>query len=332
MTIKKQKVAIVFTGGTISMTVDEKVGAAIPTLSGEQIMSMVTNIDKVADVEIFNFDEIPGPHITPERMMELKHYINNLLNRQDICGVVVTHGTDSLEETAYFLDLTIDNPKPVIVTGAMRSSSELGYDGPSNLSSAVCTAISKKAINKGVLIVLNNEVMLASESTKTNTLALNTFQSVSGGPLGIIDCNELVLFKNLAKRTIIDTDIVEPKVALFKSGIGMDETFIKFAADNGYRGIVIEAMGRGNIPPNMFNGVKYAREKNIPVVVVSRCHSGRVFDSYGYLGSGRDLRNIGCIFGDDLPGQKARIKLMLALGKTNDLDVIKDFFEKGIYY
>lgn len=332
MTIKKQKVAIVFTGGTISMTVDEKVGAAIPTLSGEQIMSMVTNIDKVADVEIFNFDEIPGPHITPKRMMELKHYINNLLSRQDICGIVVTHGTDSLEETAYFLDLTIDNPKPVIVTGAMRSSSELGYDGPSNLSSAVCTAISKKAINKGVLIVLNNEVMLASESTKTNTLALNTFQSVSGGPLGIIDCNELILFKNLAKRTIIDTDIVEPKVALFKSGVGMDETFIKFAADNGYRGIVIEAMGRGNIPPNMFKGVKYAREKNIPVVVVSRCHSGRVFDSYGYLGSGKDLRNIGCIFGDDLPGQKARIKLMLALGKTNDLDVIKDFFEKGIYY
>lgn len=332
MTVKKKKVAIVFTGGTISMTVDEKVGAAIPTLSGEQIMSMVTNIDKVADVEVFNFDEIPGPHITPERMMELKHYINDLLDRDDICGVVVTHGTDSLEETAYFLDLTIDNAKPVIVTGAMRSSSELGYDGPSNLSSAVCTAISEKAINKGVLIVLNNEVMLASESTKTNTLALNTFQSVSGGPLGIIDCNELLLFKNLAKRTLIDTNIVEPNVALFKSGVGMDETFIKFAADNGYKGIIIEAMGRGNIPPKMFEGVKYAREKDIPVVIVSRCHSGRVYDSYGYLGSGRDLRNIGCIFGDDLPGQKARIKLMLALGKTNDLNLIKDFFEKGIYY
>ena len=115
------------------MTVDEKVGAAIPTLSGEQIMSMVTNIDKVADVEVLNFDEIPGPHMTPERMMELKHYVNNILKREDICGVVITHGTDSLEETAYFLDLTIDNEKPVIVTGAMRSSSELGYDGPSNL-------------------------------------------------------------------------------------------------------------------------------------------------------------------------------------------------------
>lgn len=330
--MNKKKVAIVFTGGTISMTVDDKIGAAIPTLSGEQIMSMVTNIDKVADVEVFNFDEIPGPHMTPERIMELKHYINNLLIRDDIDGVVITHGTDSLEETAYFLDLTITSDKPVIVTGAMRSSSELGYDGPSNLSAAVCTAISKDAIGKGVLIVLNNEVLLASEATKTSTLSLDTFQSISGGPLGIIDCNELVLYKHSTKRSIIDTDIVKSKIALIKSGIGMDEEFIKFATDSGCHGIVIEAMGRGNIPPNMYDGVKYARENNIPVVIVSRCHCGRVFDSYGYLGSGKDLRNLGCIFGGDLPGQKARIKLMLALGKTNNLDEIKDFFEKGIYY
>ena len=329
---KKKKVAIVFTGGTISMTVDDKVGAAIPTLSGEQIMSMVTNIDKVAEVEVLNFDEIPGPHITPKRMMELKDYVNNLLIREDIAGVVITHGTDSLEETAYFLDLTITSIKPVIVTGAMRSSSELGYDGPSNLSAAVCTAISNEAVDKGVLVVLNNEVMLASEATKTNTLSLNTFQALGSGLLGIIDCNELVLSKNISSRTIIDTDKVESKVALFKCAVGMDADFIKLATDNGYKGIVIEAMGRGNIPPQMFEGVKYARENNIPVVIVSRCHSGRVFDSYGYLGSGRDLRNLGCIFGGDLPGQKARIKLMLALGKTDNLSEIKDLFEKGIYY
>ena len=330
--MNKKKVAIIFTGGTISMTVDEKIGAAIPTLSGEQIMSMVTNMDKVADIEVFNFAEIPGPHMTPEKLIELKHYVNNLLAREDICGAVITHGTDSLEETAYFLDLTISSDKPVIVTGAMRSSSELGYDGPSNLSASVCTAVSDKAIGKGVFIVLNNEVLLASEATKTDTLALNTFKSLSKGPLGLIDCNELVLFKNTEERTFIDTDNVETKVALFKSGIGMDDEFIKLAADNGYKGIIIEAMGRGNIPPQMYEGVKYAREKDIPVVIVSRCHSGRVFDSYGYLGSGRDLRNIGCIFGEELPGQKARIKLMLALGKTNNLDEIKDFFEKGIYY
>lgn len=330
MTTKK-KVAIVFTGGTISMTVDDQVGAAIPTLSGEQILSMVTNIDKVADIEVLNFAEIPGPHMTPYRMMELKKYTEDLLAREDITGVIITHGTDSLEETAYFLDLTIDNPKPVIVTGAMRSSSELGYDGSSNLSAAVCTAVSKDAIGKGVLVVLNNEVLLASEATKTNTLALNTFQSLVGGPLGYIDCNELVLLRDIVNRRVIKTDKLESKVALFKACSGENSDFIKAAVDLGYKGIVIEAMGRGNIPPEMLPGVEYAREKNLPVVIVSRCHSGRVFDSYGYHGSGRDLRNLGCIFGGDLPGQKARIKLMLALGQTDDMDTITDYFERGIY-
>ncbi|MGL5712718.1 MAG: asparaginase [Paraclostridium sp.] len=328
----KKKVAIVFTGGTISMTVDEKVGAAIPSLSGEQIMAMVTNIDKVADIEIYNFDEIPGPHITPERMMELKNYINNILENDSITGVIVTHGTDSLEETAYFLDLTLNTSKPVIVTGAMRSSSELGYDGPSNLAAAVCTAISDEAYNKGVLVVLSNEVLLASEATKTNTLTLNTFKSLSCGPLGIVDGDQLVLSRNIVNKQFIDTDSVVSEVALIKSCVGMDEAFIKFAVDQGFKGIVIEAMGRGNIPPNMLKGVEYARSKDVPVVIATRCHSGRVFDSYGYLGSGRDLRNLGCIFSGELPGQKARIKLMLALGKTNNSKELQDIFEEGIYY
>ncbi|EPZ60965.1 asparaginase family protein [[Clostridium] sordellii ATCC 9714] len=214
----------------------------------------------------------------------------------------------------------------------MRSSDELGYDGPSNLAAAVCTAISDEAYNKGVLVVLSNEVLLASEATKTNTLTLNTFKSLTCGPLGIIDCDKLVLSRDIVNRETIVVDKVESDVALIKSGAGMDESFIKFAADKGCKGIVIEAMGRGNIPPGMLKGVEYARSKDIPVIIATRCHSGRVFDSYGYLGSGRDLRNLGCIFAGDLPGQKARIKLIVALGKTNDSKELKDMFEKGIYY
>ena len=328
----KKKVAVVFTGGTISMTIDPDLGAAIPSLSGEEILSLATNINKVATIEGHNFDEIPSPHMTFEKLMELKQYINKLLDRDDVCGVVVTHGTDSLEETAYFLDLVINNEKPVVVTGAMRSSSELGYDGSSNLSAAVCTAISDSAKGKGVLVAMNNEVLMASEVTKIDTLALNTFQAPSHGSLGIIDCNQLVLLKDASKKTFIDTDKYEPKVALIKTGLDMGDDLIKFAADAGYKGIVIEGMGRGNIPPEAFEGIKYAREKGIQVVLVSRCLTGRVYDSYGYLGSGRDLKNIGCIFGGDLPGQKARIKLMLALGKTDNQQELKDIFEKGIYY
>lgn len=330
--MKKDTVAIVFTGGTISMTIDPRIGAAIPTLSGEQIMSMVTNIDKIANIKVFNFSEIPGPHVTPEILMKLKTQVEKLLADETITGVVVTHGTDSLEETAYFLDLAIESEKPVIVVGAMRSSSELGYDGPSNLAAAVCTAVSEKARNKGVLIVLNNEVNTAFESTKTNTLSLGTFKSLTYGPLGVIDNDKLIIHRNITPGQHIKTDTIESDVDLIKCVLGMDSKLLKFCVDSGSKGTVIEAMGRGNIPPKMVEGVQYAIDRNIPVVIVSRCPAGRVLDTYGYEGAGYALRKMGCIFGGELNGQKARIKLMLALGLTSNIDEIRNIFEKDEYY
>ena len=154
MSIRK-KVGILFTGGTISMTIDKEIGANVPTLSGEQIMSMAINVKDVADFEIKDFDEIPGPHMTPDKLIQLKHCVLDLLNRDDICGVVITHGTDSLEESAYFLDLVINHEKPVIVTGAMRSSSELGYDGSNNLSSAICVESVSTSFNALIPAVLS---------------------------------------------------------------------------------------------------------------------------------------------------------------------------------
>ncbi|MGL4362340.1 MAG: asparaginase [Cellulosilyticaceae bacterium] len=327
--VKKPKVCIIFTGGTISMTVDPKVGAAIPTLSGEQILAMVSNIDKIADIEIINFCELPGPHMTFERLIQLKNLIKLTLNRQDITGVIVTHGTDTLEETAYFLDLTINHHKALVVVGAMRSSSELGYDGSSNLAAAVCTAISKHSVDKGVLVVLNNEVNIAQEVTKTNTLSLNTFQSPYG-PLGIVDTNDLILYRNIAYRQHIDTNKVEKKVDLIKTVLDMDDRFMKLSVDSGACGIVVEAMGRGNLPIKVLEGIKYALKNKVIVVIVSRCHSGRVFESYGYEGGGKELSDLGAIMGGEMSGPKARIKLMLALSKTNKInDIRKIFTEKS---
>lgn len=325
--MNKPKVCIIFTGGTISMTVDENIGAAIPTLSGEQILSMVSNIDKIADIEVVNFCEIPGPHMTIKKLLELKNLIKITLDRQDVTGVIVTHGTDTLEETAYFLDLTIRHYKPVIVVGAMRSSSELGYDGSSNLAAAVCTAISPHAIDKGVLVVLNNEVHSAAEVTKTNTLSLNTFQSPYG-PLGIVDTNDLIVYRKLAYRQHIDTDQVERRVDLIKAVLDMDDRFIRLAVDSDAKGLIIEAMGRGNLPVKMLEGVKYALSKGTIVVIVSRCSSGRVFESYGYEGGGKELSDLGAIMGGEMRGPKARVKLMLALGKTNDIMQIRQIFKE----
>lgn len=325
------KVAVIFTGGTISMKVDPRINAAIPALSSEEIMAMVTNIEKFTEIEIINYGEYPGPHMTPDMMLELSKLVQKTVERDDINGVVITHGTDTLEETAYLLDLTIKSEKPVVVVGAMRNSSELGYDGPSNLSAAICTAISKNAMNKGVLVVMNNEVNAASQVTKTNTLSLDTFKSPEFGPLGIVDNDEVIFYRDIVKHDHIETDTIESKVALIKCAAGMNSDLIDYCIDAGYKGIVIEAMGRGNVPPEMVNGIKRSIDKNIPVVIVSRCPTGRVLDTYGYPGGGKNLRNIGAIFGDNLPGQKARIKLMLILSITNNINTIRELFEKDIY-
>lgn len=322
-----KKIAVIFTGGTISMEVDKRIEAAIPALTGSEIMSMVTNIDTIAEVEQVEFGSFPGPHMTPALVLELSKLTKELLKRKELDGVVITHGTDSLEETAYFLDLNINSEKPVVFVAAMRNNSELGNDGPANLSAAICVAASEDSCGKGVLIVLNNEVNSAREATKTHTLSLGTFQSPEFGPLGIVDSSAVIFYRNIISHRPLEGDKIEEKVALIKSAIGMDSEYMNYCIDNGYKGFVVEAMGRGNIPPLMMGAIKRADKLQIPVIVVSRCPKGRVLDSYGYEGGGRTLRNSGAIFGFNLNGQKARIKLMLALGLSSDRNIIKEIFE-----
>lgn len=326
-----KKVAVIFNGGTISMKVDKRIHAAVPTLTGEEIMSMVTGIEDFACIESYTFSSLPSPHMTPEIMLELSLYIQSFLDREDICGVVVTHGTDTLEETAYFLDLTLKNEKPVVVTGSMRNSSELGYDGPSNLAASICTAASDNAKNRGVLVCFNDELYCASEVTKANSMSLNAFQSPNLGPIGIIDSNIVIFYRDSIRKQHISIDKVTAKVDLIKCVPGMNPNIIDFCINEGSKGIVIEGTGRGNVPPELVCKIKKAIEMDIPVVLVSRCFQGRVLDSYGYPGGGRELRNLGIIFGDTLPGQKARIKLIIALSKTNNIDEIKRIFEMGLY-
>lgn len=325
-----KKVLIIFTGGTIAMRIDPDLHAAIPALNADEMISTVTNIKNFADIEILSFCNLPSPHITPDLMVDLAKVVKNNILREDITGIIITHGTDTLEETAYLLDLMIQTDKPVVIVGAMRNNSELGYDGSSNLSAAICTVISSKARNKGVLVVMNNEVNSASEVTKTNTLSLDTFKSPEFGPLGIVDNDEVIFYRDIISHQFIDTDNIETKVALIKCVPGMESDILNFYINSGYKGIVIEALGRGNVPPAMMPGIIKAIQNHIPVAMVSRCNTGRVLDTYGYLGGGRNLRDIGVMFGGNLPGQKARIKLMLVLGKSKDLIEIKNLFEYNV--
>lgn len=326
-----KKVAVVFNGGTITMKVDPRIKAAVPTLTGEEIMAMVTDIESYAQIESYTFSNLPGPHMTPETMLELSKYIQNLLSREDISGVVITHGTDTLEETAYFLDLTLKSQKPVVVTGSMRNSSELGYDGPANLAASICTIISDESRNRGVMVCFNDELYCASEVTKANSMSLDAFQSPNFGPIGIVDNNQVLFYRDSIKKQHIDVKELETRVDLIKCTAGMDAKFIDFCIEKGSKGLILEGFGRGNIPPEMVDGVKKAIDAGLAVVLTSRCYQGRVLDSYGYHGGGKELRNLGIIMADILPGQKARIKLILALSNTKDLSKVKEIFEMGLY-
>ena len=321
-----KKIAVVFNGGTISMKVDERIKAAVPTLTGEEIMSMVTGIEEFADIESYSFSSLPSPHMTFKTMLELSKFTKDLLDRNDIDGVVITHGTDTLEETAYLLDLTIKSEKPVVITGAMRSGSELGYDGPSNLAASICTAISDDAKKRGVLVCFNGELNSASEVTKANSMALNAFRTPNFGPIGIVDNNKVMFYREAKKSEKYEVKEINKDVAVIKCVADMDSTLIDFVVEKGFGGIVIEALGRGNVPPRMVEGIKKALDKEIPVVVVSRCFEGREHESYGYEGGGKMLKDLGVIFGDTLQGQKARIKLALAINSNIKKEEIEKQF------
>lgn len=327
----KKRVALIFTGGTISMQTDAVTGAAVPVLSGEQILAIAPGINELADLEICNFAKVPGPHMTPDMMLDLAREVKNMLARDEICGAVITHGTDTLEETAYFLDLIIDNAKPVAVVGAMRSSSELGWDGPPNLTAAVRTVTCEAARGLGVLVVLNDEINAASEVIKTHTESLGTFQSPDFGLLGIVDKDRVLILRRPAFQERIETTTVDTHVDIIKMAAGSDDRLIRYAVDSGAHGLIIEALGRGNIPLYALPGIEYAASCGLPVVIVSRCLRGRVLDDYGYKGGGHELRQLGAILGGWLSGQKARIKLMLALGLTRDLKEIRKIFEQNFY-
>ena len=321
-----KKIAIIFNGGTISMKIDEKIKAAVPSLSADEIMSMIPGVEDYAEIEAYTFSSMPSPHMTLETMLKLSEFTTELVERDDIDGVVITHGTDTLEETAYLLDLTVKTKKPVVVTGAMRSGSELGYDGPFNLATSICTAISDEAVGRGVLVCFNGELNSASEVTKANSMALNAFRTPNFGPIGIVDNDNVIFYRDANHLEKYDVSKIEKQVALIKCVVDMDSSYIDYLIERGYGGIVIEALGRGNVPPKMVEGIKKAIELEIPVVVVSRCFEGRVFESYGYEGGGKQLKNLGVIFGDTLPGQKARIKLILAINSGMNIHEVAKVF------
>lgn len=322
-------IVILFTGGTISMKFDAALGGAVPTLSGDEIVLATRGLSDVAAIEVEQWGRFPGPHMTVERMWTLRNRIAEHLARPEVQGIVITHGTDTLEESAYMVARSLPAAQPVVFTGAMRTASDLGWDGPSNLLEAARVAASPASMGKGVLISLGDRIHSALEVTKTHTEARDAFDSPGLGALGEVDEGVVVYRRGMLvlPAPLMPESPVTP-VDIVNAYAGADGRLVDASRDSGARALVIAAMGRGNVPPAMFEAVVRTAGQ-VPVIITSRALLGRVGPTYGYPGGGRRLLEAGAIFAyGRRPGQ-ARIDAMLALGLGYDAEGLRRLFSEA---
>jgi len=319
------KIVIINTGGTISMAVDQESGV-VKSQVHHPLHQIMPHLKPYGNIEMDDFLSLPSPHMTPEHMLRLALKIENLLQQEEVKGLVITHGTDTLEETAYLLDLVIHSSKPVIVTGAMKSSNELGADGPANLVSSVRVAANQESCDRGVLVVLNEEIHAARYVSKTHANNTATFQSPGYGPVGLLTKKSIHYLSAPLPRMHFPIQQIQSNVPLIKVVSGMKPEWITYLLGSEIDGVVIEAFGAGNVPPLIVPVIQELINLNKPVVLVSRSSRGFVEDLYGYEGGGHQLSQIGVIFAGGMSGPKARLKLMVALETTRELSILEQLF------
>ncbi len=322
-------VVIVTTGGTIAEKTDVKTGGAVPAVSGKDLIAAVPGLDKIARIEVVNLCNIDSSQMTPEMWAQLSKTVDTHLAGSRVKGVVVTHGTDTMAEGAYFLELTLKSGKPVVFVGAMRDASEVSPDGPANILNAVTQVCSEEARDWGVTVTLNEYINSARDVVKTNSTNVQTFDSGEKGYLGYIAMGRVIRYNNAPPVQKLPIPDKLPDVAFLSTYAGDDGSFVRFAADRGAKGIVVEAVGAGNVNAAVYEAIKYAISKGIPIVVTTRvCHSG-VWPMYADQGGGETLEKDGAILGGDLAGPKARLLLMLAIAKEKgDISKIRGYFKR----
>lgn len=312
-------ISYIATGGTIAMQRAEKSDGPVPAIQGQDLVSRVSELSQYATLEVENFSNKPSAHFQLGDWIALQRCICAVLAREDIAGVIISHGTDTMEETGFFLDLTINSSKPVVLFGAQRSDSDEGSDGPVNMLDALRVAVSEDAGDKGVMIVMNHQICAARNVSKTHTTAINSFQSGDSGFLGSVNGDQVFFSRTPTGRQHIPLNAVKPfdykrcRVDIVSAYVGADDLLIKAAIAAGARGIVVQGLGAGNVNLSLLEGIGKAIKAGIKVVIASRVPNGAVQPVYGYPGGGQSLAKIGALFAGDLSPQKARILLMLAL-------------------
>jgi len=320
-----KKVVIIATGGTIAMKRNSPmVGGAVPMLKGEDFLAQLPRSG--IELAFEEFTNLPSSHLTPAQALELSQRVESALLTPDVDGVVVTHGTDTLEESAYMVDLTVNSPKPAVFTGAMRTATMVGYDGMLNLAAAIRVAAAPEAREQGALVVFGESIFAAVEAQKIHSQAADAFGAPGSGPIGRVQGDRVWLYHRAPRRLYIPCSRLEELVDLIKISQGAEDRMLRHSIEDGVAGIVIEAFGSGRVPPWWLPSISEALAQRTTVVIATRCGAGSLHDEYGYVGAFHDLQRLGLLFAHNLSGVKARIKLMVALGAARRPSELKSWF------
>jgi len=325
----KPTIYILATGGTIAGSGSGALDTSYTsgTVTVDKLIAAVPDINKIATIKGEQISNIGSQEMNNEVWFKLANRVNELLTSGKADGVVITHGTDTMEETAYFLNLVVKSDKPIVMVGSMRNSGSLSADGPLNIFNAVNVAMNKEAAGKGVMVVMNDEIHAAREVTKTNTTAVDTFKSPNSGKIGTVFYGNVKFYMNPTRKHTVNSafDITKikelPRVDIIYSHSNDNPDFVNVAVKNGAKGIINAGMGNGNPFPSALEALGEAVKAGVVVVRDSRVGSGETT-----LNGEVDDGKYGFLASDNLNAQKARVLLMLALTQTTDKAKIQELF------
>jgi L-asparaginase len=325
-------VRILTTGGTIASLPDPESGAKRPAVSGEELVASVPGLERVADVQVAEVASVSSWNLTPGDMLTVARRAGEALAEPDVDGVVVTHGTDTLEETAFLTDLTLRAERPVVFVGAMRSPDEPSADGPRNLLNAARVASAPEARAAGAVVAMSDEIHAARWVRKLDSALVSAFRSPRRGPIGRVTPSSLELPWVPPRGFTIDPpEELSHEVALVAAYPGMDGAVIEAALDAaGAAGLVVEGTGSGNVPGTAVGGIVSALERGLPVILATRVPGGATGSGYGSPGGGAALRGLGAVGAGPLSAGKARLLLMALLARGLSADGAGREFEAAV--
>ncbi len=314
-------VHILTTGGTIASQTDA------PAVKGHQLIVAVPQLEDHARVEVEEFSRIGSSKMTPDHWLRLAKRIQELLDTNPaITSIIITHGTDSMEETAFFLNLTVRSERPIVLVGSMRASNEVSADGSANLINAVRVGVSPQSIGKGVIVAMNEQLFSARDLVKIQNRRTNAFESLQGGSLGIVHPDTVFFYrqpmKPPTKTSEFSIESIEslPIVDIVQDFVGIDPAILDYHLNRGIDGLVIQSFAGGRVSAGTRQWIERLDGNHIPVVIASSIIKGRI------VGNPHEGRSV--ILSPDLKGNKARILLMLAMLETKDTQKIRDIFNR----